>query len=145
MLDLSPYTAQLKELEEQLKAPWPTPPVGTFVQWFNRNDVADPGAVCAAVVTKVDGPAKVCLTIFPPNGMPKHKVGVYFTGHPVHENKVNAQTDRNGSWGYPPEVTVAPGHYKLHTDSLNIRKQAIERDMASLKASIRDKKSLNTQ
>ena len=124
----------IKELEMETKSPLPTPPVGFTVVWYDaaRND---PGAEKAAIVTKVEGPGKLVLTIFPPNGMPIfNKKGILHTSHPVHERRGNAVSKNSGSWDYPAGITVPKSHNDLHLAELNKKIDSLKAQLAEASA-----------
>ena len=75
---------------------YPTPDVGETVQWFRQ---ADCDHVAAAIVTKVLGPGRVALTVFPPAGAPFSVDGCLYMGDPEHEEQGRA-TIEQGGWDY---------------------------------------------
>lgn len=75
----------------------PTPQIGTTIWWFDRNNQDNPRA---ALVTAIEGPGKIKVTIFGPAAMPIHKAGVLHVLSPIHNNGSNSSTVHNGSWNY---------------------------------------------
>lgn len=117
-------TEQVKQLEEQLKKPLPTPHIGCMVLWYPRGRIETENEV-AAIVTAIEGPGKVKLTVFKPNAMQEHKQGVHWSGHPAMEGKDFAQARiHNGVWDYETNTNVRKSHYDLHREQLQRKKEA---------------------
>jgi hypothetical protein len=106
----------LDQIAEQRKHPFPTPPVGETVQWFENNDQDNPRA---AIVAKVEEPGRLCLTVFPPNGATRHIMGCWHVSHECHQTRGSQMTFRNGSWNYVPGRTVPKADYQAHLDWLD--------------------------
>lgn len=104
----------IKRLKDQMQDLLPTPPVGWSVQWLERNNEQNPRG---AMVTRVEGPGRIELTVFGPRAVPSHKQGVYHVDAPIHEDR-NAGTLRNGSWRYLPGTRAPKEHYDLHREDL---------------------------
>ena len=119
----------IADLEQQLKNPLPTPPVGFPVIWYRKAEVK-PGAELAAIVTKVEDAGKVCLTVFPPQGMqdPTRR-GSLHVRHEIHQKRHNSTSVNCGSWDYPIGTEAPESHYDYHTNRLKQR-------IASLKESL---------
>jgi hypothetical protein len=134
---------QLYDLDEQMTRPLPTPVVGTNVQWFARGAVS-PETAQAALVVGVEGPGRLKLTVFPPNGMPVHKQGVLHVSHSQHETRGNAATVHNGAWDYLPnwKLNKSSPDYNLHLDHLNRRKETVKREIDAVVNSAAGKKDL---
>lgn len=114
----------IKNLDEQMKHPLPTPHVSCMVLWYPRGDVREDNAV-AAMVTAKESPGKVTLTVFKPNSMQEHKKGVHFVGHPAVAEKTHSQARiHNGVWDYPENSTPRKSHYDMHLDELKRKKDA---------------------
>lgn len=143
MSHLEALEKQLYNLDEQLRELLPTPPVGTLVQWFQRGTIAAENAR-AAIVTAVEEPGRVKLTILPPAGMPIHKQGVFHASHPIHQQKGNSSTVNNGAWDYRPDdrQNRNSSHWNMHRDKLTQRKETVEKEIASHLESVERKKQL---
>ena len=114
----------LDRIEAQMKTPLPTPPVTNLVIWYSRG-IVEEGNAAAAIVTKVEDAGKVSLTIFPPMGMPIHKKGVLFEGHPqIVKNAKSHARVHNGVWAYPEGKHATKSHYDHHLKQLQDKKQA---------------------
>lgn len=118
----------LESAKSSLKSPFPTPPVGTNVVWYNRAMVS-PENQRAAVVTAVEGAGRLSLTIFGPMEHATHKKGVLFKEDPTHGNRNNMMSQTNGAWGYPDGVRVCKSHYEAHVAEIQRRIARIESDI----------------
>ncbi len=79
------------------------PPVGTMVHWYPHADVAtDEDRICAAMVTGIEGPGIVALTVYARNAAPVYKQGVRHVSDPFHIGK-KENTMRSGGWDYIPD------------------------------------------
>lgn len=117
--------AQIASLDSQLKNPLPTPHIGCPVLWYPRGRVEEENAV-AAIVTAVEGPGKVKLTVFKPNAMQEHKNGVHWAKHPAMEGKDFSQAKiHNGVWDYEKNSSPRKSHYDLHTQQLERKREAV--------------------
>lgn len=114
--------ASLEQIKEQKATPWPTAPVGLAVNWFDRNDS---DRCYAALVTKIEGPAKIAVVIFRPNAHPVHKLGVLHRSHPICKNRHATEVERNGTWDYVRGQTPLKCHYETHLKELERREQGI--------------------
>lgn len=116
---------QLDAVESQLKNPLPTPHIGASVWWYEHGQVS-PDNVMAAVVTAIEGPARVTLAIFPPRGMMRHKSGVHWARHPQIASKVHDPTRlAAGVWEYPDGSHVRKQNFEVHEQQLLKRKLSI--------------------
>ena len=112
----------LEQVQAQKSSPLPTPPIGWQVNWFEQNK---PDLCYAAVVTAVQAPGKLELTVFKPRHFPIHKQGVLHRSHPAHEGRANPATISSGSWDYLPSQRAHKAHYEMHVSQLERREQAI--------------------
>jgi hypothetical protein len=120
------YHEMLDQIKAQKANPLPTPPVSMTVQWFERNETE---RCYAAIVTFQEGPGRLKLCILKPNGHPMHKEGVLHRSDPVHANKHNTATMRNGAWDYRPGEGPLKSHRELHLKELERREAAIVKAM----------------
>jgi len=134
MTNLDYIAERIREYESQLSEPLPTPPVGTMVWWF-KNGRLDMGQQQAAVVTAVEGPAKLTLAIWPPKGMPVHKTGVHYINDPTVKNREHDNIRRsNGLWCYPfigddfKQKDIRKHHFDVHTDQLKRKIEAMHEE-----------------
>ena len=124
-IDLAPIKTQIEKVDAEIKAPFPTPPVGAMVVWYARADVRE-GAEIAAIVTRVDGPGKISLTAFRPQGMPDPtRLGVLHVNHPTHLSKHNSVSVNTGAWDYPDGTIPPKSHYARHTEALNKKRDGL--------------------
>lgn len=128
-VDLDPIYKAIYDVEEEMKSPHPTPPVGTSVLWYDRADTRE-GSERAAVVTKVEGPGRVTLTIFPPNSMTIHKQGCLYIKDPIHEQRHNSVSRNSGAWDYLPQTKIPSEHYGIHLERLSRKKESLELQVA---------------
>lgn len=78
------------------------PPVGTIVQWFPHADVTvEPVSVASGIVTSVEGPGIVSLTLFKRNSAPLYLQGCRHVTDPFHEGR-RESTQRSGGWDFLP-------------------------------------------
>lgn len=125
-IDLGPITEQLEKVEAEIKSPLPTPPVGTPVVWYPRATL-DRDNQIAAIVTKVEGPGKLTLTVFRPQSMPDAtRRGCLHVSHPIHENRHNSVSQNSGAWDYPEGVTIPKSHRDLHLEQLQRKRDSIQ-------------------
>lgn len=124
--DLKDYLAAEKA---KLKNPTPTPPVGTVVVWYDRA-LVKPENQKAAIVTAVEGPGRLTLTIFGPRAHPIHKIGVLHHTHECHGNRNNVMSQQNGAWAYPDGVKADKSHLNLHLDQIQAKIERIESDLS---------------
>ena len=118
----------LTEEKARLKHPMPTPPIGTMVVWYDRAHYT-PENQKAAIVTAVEGPGRVGLTIFGPRAHPIHKIGVLHHTHEAHQNRNNVMSQQNGSWSYPDGVKPDKSHLDLHLDQIQAKIARLEADI----------------
>lgn len=121
-------TKILKDLEVENQNKFPTPPVGESVTWYRAGD---PNVPLAAIVTKIEGPGRVALTVFSYRSHPGYVEGVFYHEHPIHAIKGNPTTHRCGYFTYPGELLPAgkkphASHYSLHQADINRRKAEAE-------------------
>jgi hypothetical protein len=119
---MSTVREQLDQIKQLKETPLPTPPVGTWVQWFDRNE---DDRVYAACVTMHEGPGKVKLAILKPNAHIVHKDGVLHRSHELHRNKHNTVTMKNGAWDYIPGQPALKSHRDLHLKELERRESPL--------------------
>jgi hypothetical protein len=139
---ISATEKRINELELEMKHPLPTPPVGTPVVWYDRAQVSEE-AQRAAIVTRVEGPGKVTLTIFPPNGMPLYnKKGTLHVSHEIHDRRGNAVSKNSGSWDYTSRTSRPKSHNELHIAEIQKKIDSLEaqlddvREMVSQKGAV---------
>ncbi len=135
---LQPYRQQLEMLKETQKNPYPTPPIGTPVVWYNHGRKDDPESECAAIVTKVQDAGKVCVVVLKPNAMPLHKGGVLYVENQVHQQKHNPQTHTNGCWDYPKHSKIPKEHFEYHLAQLNSRIEAVNQSIQTLSQPVKE-------
>ena len=132
----------LASLKKQKDNPFPTPPIGWMVQWFDRNRTDE---CSAALVTNVQGPGKLELTIFKPRHFPIHKQGVLHRSHPSHLKPSNPNTVTNGSWEYLPMQRPHKAHYELHLAQLEAREDAMLEEERNAKEAAQSRKRINQE
>lgn len=111
------YTARLKELDELEADPLPTPNVGETVIWYRAGKV-DRDNMAPAIVTGVDGPGQLTLTVLAPMRFVEHKKGVLHTSHRMHKVRHNSITVDTGSWDYRDGQKATKDHYALHLEQI---------------------------
>ena len=142
---IKPIQEQIDKINASLKNPLPTPPVGTPVVWYDRAERKEDGEI-AALVTKVEGPGKVTVTVFRPQGMPDPtRRGCLHMSHPTHEQRHNAVSRNSGGWDYPIGSRAPKDHLALHTEQLNMRKDALQKSIDDIKAANEPAKSGSTK
>jgi hypothetical protein len=78
------------------------PPVGTIVQWFPHADVTvESSGIAAGMITSVDGPGIISLTLYKRNSAPIYLQGVRHVTDPFHENR-RESTQKSGGWDFVP-------------------------------------------
>ena len=112
----------LDKIRAEKQDPLPTAPVGMMVNWFECNET---DRCYAAIVTMHEGPGKLKLTVFKPNAVPVHKMGVLHRSHPVHKDSHNTNTMRCGAWDYLAGQNPLKAHFALHLAELERREQGI--------------------
>jgi hypothetical protein len=126
MVDTDPILKQIEAAEAEMKRPLPTPPVGYTVVWYDRADKRD-GAEIAAIVTKVEGPGKLTVTTFRPQGMPDPtRRGCLHATHKLHDNRHNTVSRNSGSWDYPQGVRAPKEHFKHHMEQLEAKVEMLQ-------------------
>ena len=129
-IELGPMLEQIAKIDEELANPLPTPPVASMVVWYPRADI-DPENQIAGIVTKVEGPGKLTLTVFRPQGMADAtRRGCLHIEHSIHENRHNAVSQNSGAWEYPDWVEIPDSHYDLHRDQLMKKKESVQKQIA---------------
>ncbi|WP_175517210.1 hypothetical protein [Planctomicrobium piriforme] len=104
-------------------SPLPTPPISTSVVWYAKGKVESENQQ-AAIVTKIEAPGRVTLTILPPRGMPIHKQGVYYKDDPIMQGTSPLSVKQQcGVWAYPDGKSPAKAHYVYHERLLARRHQ----------------------
>lgn len=138
---------QIKKRIEELKAlqaaPYPTPPVGTNIVWFNgakRDQLRPYDDAVASVVTKVEGPGKVSLVAFAPFAMPAHKRASHHVSHPIHLVRMNSISVESGSWDYPDGIRPPKDHYQLHLAELQRQLEECEINLKTHEAVVKSGK-----
>lgn len=114
----------LDAVDEQAKNPMPTPPIGLHVWWYDRGQRGE-GRETAAIVTAIESPGQIQLTIFRPNSIAIHKNGVKHVGDLQHTAPANPQTVNSGSWDYINNKTPPKEHYDFHKKVLTKRRDGI--------------------
>ena len=128
-IDLEPIKEQLEKVKAEIKSPLPTPPVGFTVVWYPRAVQEEDNQV-AGIVTKVEGPGKVTLTVFRPQGMPDAtRRGCLHVTHPVHEKRANSVSVNAGSWDYIPGENIPKSHYERHLEALYVKQESLEKQI----------------
>jgi hypothetical protein len=118
-LDIS---QQLLAIEHEKENLLPTPSVSTPIQWF----LGGHGEAQAAIVSKVESPGKLSVTIFPPNGMPFVKRGVLWKRcEQAVKNPHDPQVHRSGAWDYPLGTNIPKQHLQLHTAMLEQKEKGL--------------------
>jgi len=118
---------RIEELTREIKNPLPTPPVGSTVVWYNRADKNT--APYAAIVTGIDEPGRIKITMFPPNGFFKTAQGVHYIEHPMHSQKNNHVSEQSGAWAYPAGVSIPKDHFDAYRSRREAMKAALEDDL----------------
>jgi hypothetical protein len=136
MIDVTQITQQIERVESELKSPYPTPPIGTLVVWYDKGDISSDNQR-AAIVTQVEGPGKISVTVFPPRAMPAHKKGVTHVTDPMHEKRHNSVTVMSGAWDYPDHVAAPKSHLSFHIASLEKKKEILETQLQQVEAVIK--------
>jgi hypothetical protein len=116
------HKEQLDQIREQKDNPLPTPPIGTWVHWFERNQK---DACYAALVTAIQGPGKLELEIHKPRSVAINRQGVLHVSHPCHEKRANPASVASGSWDYLPLQKPHKAHFELHLSQLEAREGAM--------------------
>lgn len=127
-IDIEPLLSQIDDTENEMLYPLPTPPVGTMIVWYDRGQKID-GSQRAAIVTKVEGPGKLQLTVFAPNAMPTHKIGSLHISHPVHTKAHNSVSKNNGGWDYRDGDDIPDTHYEAHRNVLQTKLTGMRRSL----------------
>lgn len=112
---------QLAIYEQSGETLLPTPPIGTIVVWYERNQVRDEFAR-VGVVMKRESPGQVTLKVFQ-QGNDRIVSGVQYIEHPAHKNRRHDAVN-SGCWTYgEDDMTryLADGkipehHYSFHRD-----------------------------
>lgn len=117
-------TKILEELDVESKNMYPTPPLGETVTWYQAGDKDAPRA---AIVTAIEGPGRVAITVFGLRSHPSYMQGVLHHSHPMHKIKGNPTTSRCGYFTYPgeldPQGKKAPAsHYHFHQMDIAARR-----------------------
>ncbi len=112
----------LAEIEKARKNKQPTPPIGTPVQWLQRNDRR---MVVAGRVIAIEGPGIVVLRTDTVGSFPKDVKGVAHCTSDRHKVPSNSQTMNSGSWDYLPGQPIPKAHYNLHEEELDKREATI--------------------
>jgi hypothetical protein len=124
---------RIEELKQLEQSPYPTPPVGTTVVWFNaarQNPERPFEDAVPGIVNRIDGPGRVTLVVFPPFGMPSHKRSSHHVSHPIHLQRANSVSIDSGSWDYPQGTKPPKEHYHLHLAELTAQRAEAERNLA---------------
>lgn len=122
------FEETLKKIAAQKETPSPTPPIGTMVNWFERNEEE---MRFAAVVTRIQGAGKVELAVQKPRHHVIHKQGVLYRGDPIHEKRANPATVAAGSWDYIEGVKIPHSHFSYHLNDLERQEKAIRQEIKS--------------
>ena len=102
----------------------PTPKIGDSVLWYRDGDLNT--APCAAIVTAVEMPGRVKLTVFPANKYPEFYVGVRW----ARDQGIPASSPiRRGHGGWDYAGSPPKGAYKTFDDDVERREKA--RDKAA--------------
>lgn len=144
-VDLGPIQDQISAVEAEIKSPLPTPPVGTLVVWYPRAARAIENQI-AGIVTRVEGPGKITLTVFRPQGVPElnHR-GCLFVDHPIHEKRANSVSVNSGSWEYPELVKPDKSHFDLHLAVLNKKRDSLKEQVRVASEIKNEQKSKGSQ
>ena len=115
---MKPMLAKLEEIELKIRNPLPTPPIGTPVVWYPHARVVK-GAEVAALVTGIEGPGRLKITVFVPNGMPVPKQACHHVTDPVHEKRNNSISKTSGAWDYIEGTKTPKADFQFHLEHLN--------------------------
>lgn len=107
------------QLAEQRQRLQPTPKVSDGVIYHAYGDKRN---AAPAIVSEVEGPGRIKVTVFPFNGMLQHKGGCHHVTHWIHD-KPNETTKMNGAWSFPREAPVDA--YEVHEAELAKRENAL--------------------
>ena len=133
---------QLERIRNMKKNPLPTPDIGWWVHWFEKNE----DSMCVpALVTQVLGPGKLMLEIHKPRHVPIHRTGVLHRSDPIHEQRAHPATIAAGSWDYIPHAQIPQEHYNLHLEELKRQESAFMRqieDQERIKVAMKEKAEL---
>lgn len=133
MTDLEPIRLQIASTERELASPFPTPPVGTVVIWYERG-IKDAANQRAAIVTRQDGPGKLVLTVFGANAMAQHKTGSLHVSNPVHAMLHNSMSKNNGGWDYCDGYVIPDEHYEIHNRQVQAKLACMRGQLAEAEA-----------
>lgn len=89
----------------------PTPCVGMVVQHWAQRDEREEPTVSAAVVTRIELPGVVTLSVFPIMGDPRTRVGVPWR---FDLTKPGPQRRERGTWDYIPGTPKNDDRFDLH-------------------------------
>jgi len=147
-IDLAPMQDMLANVEKEMKNPIPTPPVGTTIVWYAKALVEDDSKI-AALVTKVEGPGKITVTAFRPQGMadPTRR-GCLHVSDPIHEKRHNSVSMNSGAWDYVAFTKIPKEHYQLHLDALAKKRDSLIEKLAtaqSIKSKSKQVESLDKE
>lgn len=124
VIDLELIKQQIAAVDEQIKKPLPTPPVGTPIIWFDKA-IVKPGAELAAVVTKVEGPGKVTLVVFRPCAFPEFKRSSLHEFHLQNKERHVEALSNCGAWAYPRGTVIPKSHNELHLEALHTKRSSL--------------------
>lgn len=80
----------------------PTPEIGQTVQWFPKADVTN--GARSAIVTSIEAPGRVSITIWAKNGEVIFLEGVRHLSDDIHtKNPHNQTTENYGGWDFIPK------------------------------------------
>jgi len=107
------------KLAEERQRLQPTPKVGDPIIYHPESDKR---REVPAVVSKVEGPGKIQITVFPFQGMMQHRSGCHHITHWIHDNPT-AFTRQNGAWSFAREAPADA--YQLHEAELAKRENSL--------------------
>lgn len=107
------------KLAEERQRLQPTPKVSDTVIYHAYGDKRNSAP---AIVSEVEGPGRVKLTIFPYQGMLQHKAGCHHISHWIHD-KPNENTKMNGAWSFAREAPADA--FEVHEAELTKRENAL--------------------
>jgi hypothetical protein len=77
------------------------PPIGTIVHWFPRANPDDIASMAPGIITAIEGPGIVSMTVFRRAASPLFIYGARHVSDPFHIDK-RESTMRNGGWDFIP-------------------------------------------
>ncbi len=107
------------KLAEERTRLQPTPKVSDTVIYYTRGDKNFP---VPGIVSSIEGPGKIKITVYPFQGMLQHKSGCAHITHWVHD-RPNDTTKNNGAWDFNREPPADA--YEVHEAELTKRENQL--------------------